>query len=170
MDVTNMNISEFRKLPHRKWDEQVICDSLIILPVKYDLFGMVKYKIKNALARLFGLSEPDIWSIGHIHDSGFRCMDFVACKKNEPVCLLSGCSDVVHIEGIGGLGYNWFERFNAVPTQIEPAGWSMDCLPKSGLLRIFPNYTKSIICAEALSSFEIYSSVRTEVSNVDLVS
>ena len=65
---------EFEALPKRKWDEGIgEFDSMIILPTK------------------------------HIHDSGFRCMDFVAVKGKEPFCRLSGCSDVIHMDGIGGM-------------------------------------------------------------------
>ena len=49
---------------------------------------------------------PEIYEINGMHDSGFRTMDFVAYSKNEPICLLSGCSDVIHIDGIGGFGHN----------------------------------------------------------------
>ena len=39
------------------------------------------------------------------HDSGWMCMDFVAVnKEGEPICRLSGCSDVLHLDGIGGYG------------------------------------------------------------------
>lgn len=41
----------------------------------------------------------------HKHESGFMCMDFVAVDhKDEPICRLSGCSDVLHLDGIGGYG------------------------------------------------------------------
>ena len=64
---------ELESLPAREWNEDIgEFDSLIILPTK------------------------------HLHDSGFWCMDFVAVKGSEPFCRLSGCSDVIHIDGIGG--------------------------------------------------------------------
>jgi len=128
MGIESMTRKEFEGLPRRKWDEEIICDSLIILPGR---------------AR-------------DIHDSGFRCMDFVAVVGNEPTCLLSGCSDVIHIDGIGGFGYRWTDKYDGVPKSIPPSGWSIDCLPKSGLLRMWPSSGK-IRCGEALSSFEIYA-------------
>ena len=123
-----MTRKEFELLPHRKWDEEIICNSLIILP------GRAKDK----------------------HDSGYRSMDFVAVINSKPKCLLSGCSDVIHIDGIAGLGDNWVNKYGGVPKLIPPSGWSIDCLPKSGLLRMWPSSGK-IKCAPALSSFEIYA-------------
>jgi len=73
-----------------------------------------------------------------IHDSGFRCMDFVACKGVHPICRLSGCSDVIHIDGIGGFGPRPWPA-NTFPQLTEPKSWSIDCLPTSGLLRLFVN-------------------------------
>jgi len=128
MNVNDMTRKEFEALPHRKWNEIIICNSLIILP------GKAK----------------------DLHDSGYRCMDFVAVDNSEPKCLLSGCSDVVHVDGIAGYGDNWVEKYNGVPPLIPPSGWSIDCLPKSGLLRIWPRSMR-IKCGEALSSFEIYA-------------
>jgi len=66
------SIKEFQKLPMRGLNEDIgIFDSLIILPTE------------------------------EIHDSNFRCMDFIAVKNDIPVCRLSGCSDVIHFDGIG---------------------------------------------------------------------
>lgn len=84
------------------------------------------------------------------HDSGYRCMDFVAVRKGVPIKRLSGCSDVIHLNGIGGYG-KWLGSF---PQLIEPIGWSIDCLYKSGLLQIFTHGV--LTCGDALSSFEIY--------------
>jgi hypothetical protein len=116
---------ELEALPIRKWDEEIgEFDSLIILPTRY------------------------------MHESGFRCMDFVAVKGEEPFCRLSGCSDVLEIDGIGGYG----EWKGNLPSVIPPKGWSIDCLKKSGLLRIFSNGKLKV--GLALSSFELYSKPR----------
>lgn len=113
---------ELEALPAREWNEDIgEFDSLIILPTK------------------------------HLHDSGFWCMDFVAVKGNEPFCRLSGCSDVIHIDGIGGYG-EWKQN---VPTVIPPKGWSIDCLKKSKLLRLFSD--GKLKAGRALSSFVLYA-------------
>ena len=88
----------------------------------------------------------------YAHDSGWMCMDFVAVNENEePICRLSGCSDVLHLDGIGGYG-NW--RSGKLPNHIAPKGWSIDCLP-CGYLRLFSRSTMT--ASAALSSFEIYA-------------
>lgn len=88
----------------------------------------------------------------YAHDSGWMCMDFVAVdKEGEPICRLSGCSDALHIDGIGGYG-KW--RPGMFPHFIEPKGWSIDCLP-CGYLRLFSRSTMT--AGAALSSFEIYA-------------
>jgi len=124
MQINKMTRKDFEALPHRKWDEEIECDSIIILPTHKK------------------------------HDSGFRKMDFVAVVKDEPICLLSGCSDVIHFDGIGGFGKDWV-KYGGCPDLVVPSGWSIYCLPKSGLLCIFSNNGK-IYCDTACSSFEIY--------------
>lgn len=127
--VKDMNYWTKRQLKAvrmRDWDEDIgEFDSLIILPTK------------------------------HKHDSGYACMDFVAVKDNKPLALLSGCSDVIHIDGIGGFGYKWLEKYNKCPDAIKPIGWNIDCLAKSGLLRIFTD--KPMRVGNVLSSFQIYA-------------
>jgi len=125
-DLSKWTRKDFEALPKRKWNEDIgEFDSLIILPKRY------------------------------IHDSGYACMDFIAVVGEEPKCLLSGCSDVIHVNGIGGYGWNWLEKFGTVPDKIEPISWSIDCLKTSKLMRLFTN-TK-LIAGNALSSFEIYA-------------
>jgi len=76
-----------------------------------------------------------------LHESGYRKMDFIAVKDNKPTCKLGGCSDVIQM-------YVWAE--------MHPPLWSIDCLPKSGLLRVFSAGNK-IKAGADLSSFELYS-------------
>ena len=129
MNINKMTRRDFLKIPYRKWDKDIgEFDSLVILP--------------RGKKRL--------------HDSGYRLLDFVAVRKGKPICRLSGCSDVIHIDGIGGYGFDWVEKYGTVPTFIPPSGWSIDCLPVSGLLRIWPN-SHRMTCGAALSSFEIYA-------------
>ncbi len=127
-NVNDMTRKEIESVPYRKSRVgEIHCSCLIILPQR------------------------------SIHDSGYRCMDFVAVdKKSYPICRLSGCSDVVHIEGIGGYHYKWLDRYKTVPSSVPPTEWSIDCLKKSGLLRLFST-KDGIICGSALSSFEVYS-------------
>lgn len=124
MNCENMTKKEFLEIPMRKhFAEKIKMNSLVILP---------------------GLSKD-------IHDSGFRNMDFVAINRNgEPICRLSGGSDVIHMGGISIYGEN-------------AEAWTIDCLPKSGLLRLFlldPN--KELMAGEGLSSFCVYAADRIE--------
>jgi hypothetical protein len=124
-DINKWSKKDFEELPSKNWKEDIgLFDSLVILPTK------------------------------HIHDSGYRCMDFVAVKNGIPFCRLSGCSDVIHIDGIGGFG-GWREFIKSGPTLIRPKGWSIDCLKKSGLLRLFSG--GQLEASNALSSFEIFA-------------
>jgi hypothetical protein len=126
-DINKMTVKDFRKLKCKGWREDIgKFNSLIILP---------------------GYSKD-------IHDSGYRCMDFIAVKGSKPICRLSGCSDVIHVDGIGGYGYKWSEKGQGVPLNVEAKGWSVDCLPKSGLLRFFAD--GDLVVDPALSSFSVY--------------
>lgn len=85
------------------------------------------------------------------HDSGWQCMEFVGVDENmEPVVRMSGCSDVINIDGIGGYG-QWNDE---IPRSRPIQAWSIDCLPKSGYLRLFCN--GQIVVGHDLSSFEIF--------------
>lgn len=122
-DITKMTRKEFDAVPDRAWAQDIgEFDSLVVLPQRRH------------------------------HDSGYRCMDFVACKEGSPLYRLSGCSDALHIDGIGGFG-KW-EPPN-LPASVKPRGWSIDCLPVSGLLRLFSR--EYMTAGPALSSFEIFA-------------
>jgi len=87
-----------------------------------------------------------------LHDSGFGLMDFVAVIDNKPICRLSGRSDVIHIGGIGG---GHFESINGDFNFVRNDDtWFIDCLPKSGLLRLW-SCNKCRVGA-AVGSFEIW--------------
>jgi hypothetical protein len=119
---------ELEALPQRKWNEDIgEFKAVIILPTR------------------------------RIHDSGFRIMDFIAISnENIPFVRLSGCSDVMHIDGIGGYGKNWLEKYKTVPQSVPVRSWNIDCLKTSGLLRIFG--PDKMTAGKALSSFELFSS------------
>ena len=88
------------------------------------------------------------------HDSGYMCMEFVAVgKDDEPIVRMPACSDVLNINGIGGYG-NW-KATECIPRMIPPIGWSIDCLPKSGYLRLFCG--QDLTCGDSLSNFEVYA-------------
>ena len=128
--INEMTRKEFLEVPKRvDWKEEVDCDSVVMIP------GLAKDK----------------------HDSGYRCMTFVACSKGNPVCIVSSYSDVICLDGIGGYGYRWIDEYDKnIPESIPPSGWQIDCLPKSGLFQIWPSKGKIKIGSE-LSTLEIYS-------------
>lgn len=129
-----MTKKDFLALPKPGWEEEVICDSLIIIPG--------------------GCRE--------IHDSGFRVMQFVASRKHEAICLLGGSTDAVHIDGLCGFGE--FTPGGGIPSLIKPRSWTIDCLRKSGLLRLFC-FDHNIKCGQRLSSFEIFAVPNEEPKN-----
>jgi len=157
MHINDMTRKQFEKLPHRdNWNEEVVCTGIVVLPAEINIISKLKYDIQNYLSKCFKwIAKPEIYSVSGMHDSGFRLMNFVATKDGEPICLVSGCSDVLHLDGIGGFGYKWYENHGSVPNKVPPSGWSIDCLPKSGLLHFWTH--AELICGEALSSFELYS-------------
>jgi len=126
-NIKEMTVREFKKLPGREhFDTPIECNALVILPSR------------------------------HKHDSGWRMMDFVAVKDEIPICRCSGCSDILDIDGIGGYGIDGMSVgiFSELQ-QIKRSAWKIDCLPKSGLLRIFCNYKLKL--GLALSDFEVFA-------------
>src|SRR5690606_17310051 len=104
MNIDKMKRTDFLKLKLRKWDQDIgLIDSLVLLPTR------------------------------RIHDSGYMCLDFVAVIGNKPVCRLSGCSDVLNFNGIGGYGPIGYRS----PGLIPGVAWNMDCLSPSGLFRLW---------------------------------
>ena len=127
--IFEMKRKEFWELPERKWNEDIgPFNSLVILPCS------------------------------HFHESGWRNMDFVAVDKDGyPICRLSGCSDVINFDGIGGHGKNWLaevKRTGSIPTMIPVKDWAIDCLP-CGYLHVWANC--ALTCGGALSSFELFA-------------
>lgn len=101
-----MTRKDFEALPYReRWDKPVEFRSFVILPSK------------------------------RIHDSGYRMMDYIACNSKEPMCRLSGASDVLHI--------------------LSSKIISIECLPKSGLLHVFIRSGGKFQASDDLSSFDI---------------
>ena len=89
----------------------------------------------------------------HYHDSGWRCMSFVTIQNGVPTYRISGGSDVIHLGGIGGHNIKSTDR---IKSQTVPnADWHIDCLPVSGLLRIFSGKYKLYVGA-SLSDFELF--------------
>ena len=122
MDITKMSKEDFLAVPERtSFNDNIgLFYSLVIIPMDY------------------------------LHDSGFRCMDFVAVDiTGEPICRLSGCSDVINFDGLGGYGKEFVPGEKSRPIE----GWRIDCLP-CGLLRIFCNGW--IEAGHAISDFSIY--------------
>lgn len=125
-----MSRAELMAVPRLPWDAQATCASLIVIP-------------GSGSRRRF-------------HDSGFRAMSFVAADEDDnPIGLIGGGSDVIHLDGIGGFGFDWLDKYGKVPDLVPPSGWNVDCLPKSGFLRFFCD--GKIKCGPSLSSMEIYA-------------
>lgn len=121
MKIFNMTREDFKQIPTISPEQTATFSSLVIIPTE------------------------------EIHYSGWRCMEFVAVDKSgEPMYKMSGYSDVLHIDGIGGYGeHDW----RTVPTYVEAKGWSFDCLP-CGYLRLMCNCDMKY--GGGISDFQIY--------------
>ena len=159
MNINEMNQSDFAKLPIYKLSpsETLTCRYVVIVPKTVRVWRLIVYRaIAWLKGRIRWIRFPEEYEfIEGLHDSGYRCMDFVV-EIEDMLYRLGAWSDVIHIEGIGGYGLDWLDRFEGVPRMIECTGWSMDCLPRSGFLRIFAE-KEIIIRGWPLSSFEIWS-------------
>lgn len=125
--INDMTRKQFEAVLYRTdWKQQIVCDYIVIMPSK------------------------------KMHDSGYRYMDFVMVKDGKPLCRSSECSDVIHIDGMGGYGYTNRKEILNYSDLVERKAWSIDCLKKSGLLRMWVN-NYSLVCGPSLSSFEIWA-------------
>lgn len=95
----------------------------------------------------------------HIHDSGYRVMEFVLEQSGDrnPIRVV-GPADVLHVGGIGG--WKCADRTTSIPGfpggLVNPVGWQIDCLPKSGCLRLFIIGGETIVLGARLSSQELW--------------
>lgn len=155
MNAETMTRKEFMKLPRKNWDEEIRCNTLIIIPHEISKFDVLKYMLRGKLNKYMPtlFKEPEIYEISGMHDSGYRLISCVLCKGDEPLCITSGC-DVLHIDGIGGFGYKWLENYHHVPITIPVAGWTIDCLPQSGLFRLW--CSEDILVGRSSSSQELF--------------
>ena len=126
---TDSPVTKIRELPDRQWGDEVSgITALVIVPA----------------TKRSGL-----------HDSGYRCLDFAAEHFGRLYCLLSGCSDVIHLGGISG--YNNKDWVNLPEHErVRRGDWSIDCLPSNGLLRLF-SHSGELVVGPSLSSFEVFS-------------
>ena len=119
--IKEMQVEDFRKVPYREsWNSEVAgFNSLVIVPT------------------------------GEMHPSGYMMMDFVAVNDEEfPICRMSGISDTLEINGIGGYGERGIGKW------AQPHSWTIDCLP-CGLLRLFSDHN-ALKAGWDLSSFEVF--------------
>lgn len=96
----------------------------------------------------------------HNHESGYRCMSFVVIQNNIPTYRINGNSDVIHLGGIGGWNFSGMQNskqgFLRMSSKVVPnAEWQIDCLPKSGLLRLY-SMKYLLKAGRNLSSFELF--------------
>lgn len=126
VDFMTAKKTDFKKLPNiiELSEKEREFDSLIIIPERYK------------------------------HESGYICMSFAGCKDDKAVCIMSGGSDVIHFDGIGGYG-RWWKEGSKIPEKILSKAWNIDCIP-CGYLRIFSGNGK-ITIGSMLSDFEIYA-------------
>lgn len=165
MDLNKMTREDFEALPSRGWKQDIgMFDSIVIIPMEISWFDTLKYQLIQWLKSKFSWFDSYYMPQG-LHDSGYRCMDFVACKKGKPICRLSGCSDVVHLNGIGGYG----KPGNRVAPndKVDRIDWNIDCLRESGFLHLWAGNAQ-LEAGSALSSFGLYANVqKREATDAD---
>lgn len=127
-----MTKQEFAELPYKKWNEDV---------GRFDALVIITGKSRD------------------LHDSGYRNMTYALCKDNYPICLAGGGSDILHLNGIGGYGGYKTNIDEVLRTRLVPiVDWSIDCLPKSGYLRLWCSYY--LTNETDFSSFDVIAQVK----------
>lgn len=72
---------------------------------------------------------------GKLHYSGYQTMKLILSDGRDIVGSVSGFSDAIHLNGIGGYGLNYEDALNT--GKVDRISWTIDCLPKSGCVRVF---------------------------------
>jgi len=101
-DINDMTREEFEALPCcDATEDSLCCHSIVVLPT--------------------GTPHPT---------TGYQCMDFIPVRDHAVSCRLSGNTDLLLIDGVGGYGDCSYAAL------VPPKAWMMDCLRKSGLLQL----------------------------------
>jgi hypothetical protein len=124
----------------------------------YNIFDMTKHDFDNLEYidwNKYDTVDYDslvIIPTNKVHDSGFLCMELVACKDAMPIGILTTVTDSLHLDGLCGDGW---EVNNTRHHVINPKAWTIDCLP-CGYLRLFSGYY-DLKSQHGLSDFEVYA-------------
>ena len=102
-----------------------------------------------------------------LHDSGYRMIKIALTNKGRVVGCVEGCTDVIHLNGIGGYGKFGDKYAERVNTKLGPIiDWSIDVAP-NGLVRVFCSHELEM-CDLPLSDLPIYLKESDDVkSNSD---
>ena len=146
MKITEMSKQDFASVPYidiyHNWeklapDGRLEFNSLVVIPV-----------------------ENEDGTID-LHDSGWGNMAFCLIDKNdEPIGKVGGGSDVVNLDGIGGYGYDWLNKYDKVPSHIPIHSWSLDMLP-CGYLRVWARTHLFLDDPLICSNMEVFAEDRT---------
>lgn len=121
MNLLALTRKDLLAAPVLPWDKDTVAKGVIILPVR----------------------KP--------HESGYSLFSLVLWKGQELIGRTPACSDVLHIEGIGGYGLDNFDLTKRLPV----VGWSIDILPKAKCICLWCR--KNVKVTDALSSISVYS-------------
>lgn len=90
-----------------------------------------------------------------LHSSGYRMIKIALTNHGRVVGCVEGCTDVIHLNGIGGYGKYGDLYTERVKTRQGPIiDWSIDVAP-NGLVRVFCSYELEM-CDFPLSDLMIY--------------
>jgi len=151
--------AQFEAVPKAKWSDYIICNSVVVVPAKLQPLAWWKWQLRTlaslAIGKFLPTERPSPSETEYLHGSGYINLGFVAVIEDKPTWFIGGGSDVIHYDGIGGLGFRWTDRPRLVYDMCEPSGWNVDYLPVSGFFRFWSSVGR-IRCGKSLSSFEVW--------------
>ena len=98
-----------------------------------------------------------IANTGNTHEySGFNCIRVYALDdRNNILGVITSYSDIIHFNGIGGYGKEWFSK-SSTSELVERTSYCIDLLP-CGYFRIFKGVCKPFDFSEFIGSdLQIY--------------
>ena len=100
-----------------------------------ELYTLHEFREMEPHDRMKPFTGLVIVPMNEVHASGYRCMKFILEMNHKIVGVVGGWQDVVKVNGTLGAGLNFTKSLET--GMVKRIGWQIDCLPRSGCIRLW---------------------------------